>query len=133
MRTSGLLIRRARVRVPPSPHNNSNEIAESVSSDTVSVDTSQSASSGAACPNVSHSPVTVAQDDKWLLLTLTVALSALAGACEDGACRDSLVQMNRGAFWTAHCPPGARMSYETVAVGDMIIRCVCDPADGGAQ
>ena len=64
MRTSGLLIRRARVRVPPSPHNNFNEIAESVSSDTVSVDASQSASSGADCPNVSHSPVTVAQDDR---------------------------------------------------------------------
>src|SRR5690348_9737944 len=64
MRTSGLLIRRARVRVSPSPPCNSNEIAESVSSDTVSVDTSQSASSGATCPNVSHSPVTVAQDDK---------------------------------------------------------------------
>ena len=60
MRTSGLLIRRARVRVSPSPPCNSNEIAESVSSDTVSVDTSQSASSVAACPNVSHSHVTVA-------------------------------------------------------------------------
>lgn len=63
MRTSGLLIRRARVRVSPSPPNNSNEIAEGISSDTVSADTSQSASSGAACPNVSHSHVTVAPDD----------------------------------------------------------------------
>lgn len=66
MRTSGLLIRRARVRVPPSPSNESNEIAESVSSDTVSVDTSQSAASGATCPNTSHTCVTVAPDDRLL-------------------------------------------------------------------